>query len=195
MLSKSSNIGLKEWAVTSSALGRGEQIFMLRKGGIREDGRHFKLEHEQFFLYPGLFPEGELLLKKEQQGLLAETANADFSKEITFSVFCELVETIEISEEHQVRALDAFHIWSEEFPVKRFSWKPRHPLRLMIVRAYLINSPVTMTVDETYAGCKSWVDLINEIDLSDVTPALSDTEFDAQISNIHEALAAEPINA
>ncbi len=195
MLSKSSNIGLKEWAVTSSALGRGEQIFMLRKGGIREDGRHFKIEHEQFFLYPGLFHEGELLLKKEKQGLLAETANADFSKEITFSVFCELVETIEISEEHQVRALDAFHIWSEEFPVKRFSWKPRHPLRLMIVRAYRLNSPVTMTVDETYAGCKSWVDLTNEIDLSDVTPALSDTEFDAQISNIHEALAAEPINA
>jgi hypothetical protein len=195
MLSKSSNIGLKEWAVTTSALGRGEQIFMLRKGGIREDGRHFKIEHEQFFLYPGLFHEGELLLKKDKQDLLAETANADFSKEITLSVFCELVETIEISEEHHVRALDAFHIWSEEFPVKRFKWKPKHPLKLMIVRAYRLNSSVTMTVDETYAGCKSWVDLTNEIDLSDVTAALSDSDFNAQVSNIHEALLAEPVNA
>lgn len=195
MLSKSSNIGLKEWAVTTSALGRGEQIFMLRKGGIREDGRQFKIEHEQFFLYPGLFHEGELLLKKDKQDLLAETANADFSKEITLSVFCELVETIEISEEHHVRALDAFHIWSEEFPVKRFKWKPKHPLKLMIVRAYRLNSSVTMTVDETYAGCKSWVDLTNEIDLSDVTAALSDSDFNAQVSNIHEALLAEPVNA
>ena len=51
------SIALKEWAVTSGALGRGEQIFMLRKGGIREDGRHFMIEHEQFLLYPGLFHE------------------------------------------------------------------------------------------------------------------------------------------
>ena len=54
MLPKNSNIGLKEWAVTSDALGRGDQILMLRKGGIREDGRHFKIEHDSFLLYPGL---------------------------------------------------------------------------------------------------------------------------------------------
>lgn len=195
MLPKSSNIGLKEWAVTTAALGRGEQIFMLRKGGIREDGRHFKIEHEQFLLYPGLFHEGELLLKQNKQHLLEETANADFTKEISFSVFCELVETIEISEEHQVRALDAFHIWSEEFPVKRFNWKPRHPLKLMIVRAYKLDVPATVNVDETYGGCKSWVELSEQIDLAQASPALSDSEFDAQVSKVHEALAAEPVNA
>lgn len=195
MLPNSSNIGLKEWAVTTGALGRGEQIFMLRKGGIREDGRHFKIEHEQFLLYPGVFHEGELLLKQEKQNLLEETANADFSKEIPFSVYCELVETIEISDEHQVRALDAFHIWSKEFPVKRFNWKPRHPLKLMIVRAYKLDSSVTVNVDETYGGCKSWVDLTDEIDITNLTPALSDAEFDAQVSKIHEALKAEPVNA
>ncbi len=57
MLPKNSNIGLKEWAVTSDVLGRGDQILMLRKGGIREDGRHFKIEHETFLLYPGLYHE------------------------------------------------------------------------------------------------------------------------------------------
>lgn len=195
MLPNSSNIGLKEWAVTSGALGRGEQIFMLRKGGIREDGRHFKIEHEQFILYPGLFHEGELLLKPEKQDLLEETANADFSKEITFSVFCDLVETIEVSEEHQVRALDAFHIWSEEFPVKRFNWKPRRPLKLMIVRSYRLTTPVTLAVDDSYAGCKSWVELVNKIDLTDLTPALTDAEFNTRLSNIHDALAAEPVRA
>ncbi len=191
----SSNIGLKEWAVTSGALGRGEQIFMLRKGGIREDGRHFKVEHEQFLLYPGLFHEGELLLKPENRELLAETTDADFSKEISFSVYCEIVETIEISEEIQVRALDAFHIWSKEFPVKRFSWKPRHPLKLMIVRAYRLETPATVAVTSDYAGCKSWVELNEEIDLTNLTPALTDTEFEAQLSKIHEALAAQPANA
>jgi hypothetical protein len=192
MLPHSTNIGLKEWAVTSAALGRGDQVFMLRKGGIREDGRHFKIEHEQFLLYPGLFHEGELLLKPENRALLEETANADFSKEITFAVFCELVETIEISEEDQVRALDAFHIWSKEFPIKRFSWKPRHPLKLMIVRAYRLAKPATVNVTPDYAGCKSWVELNDHIDLTNATPVLTDTEFAANVSSIREALAAVP---
>ena len=186
------SIALKEWAVTSGALGRGEQIFMLRKGGIREDGRHFKIEHEQFLLYPGLFHEGELLLKPENQTLLDETANADFSKEISFSVVCDLVETIEISEEHQVRALDDLHIWSKEFAVKRFNWKPLHPLKLMIVRAYRLDSPVTVSIDDSYAGCKSWVELTDEIDIASLTPALSDSEFEKQLSSLHTALMVEP---
>lgn len=195
MLSKQTNIGLKEWAVTSAALGRGDQVIMLRKGGIREDGRHFKIEHEQFLLYPGLFHEGEELLKPENQHLLNETASADFSKEISFSVVCELAEVIDISEEHQVRALDDFHIWSKEFPVKRFNWKPRHPLKLMIVRAYRLANPVTVRVDDSYGGCKSWVGLQNSIDLINATPALNDKEFADRIARIHEALASEPVTA
>src|SRR4029077_16143130 len=43
---------LKEWAVTVRALAEGEQLLTLRKGGIREENKHFELEHERFFLYP-----------------------------------------------------------------------------------------------------------------------------------------------
>ena len=42
----------KEWAVTVRALSEGEQLVTLRKGGIREENKHFELEHERFFLYP-----------------------------------------------------------------------------------------------------------------------------------------------
>src|SRR5918996_4422787 len=45
-------IAFKEWAVTARALSEGEQLLTLRKGGIREENKHFELEHEQFFLYP-----------------------------------------------------------------------------------------------------------------------------------------------
>lgn len=191
---ESSNIGLKEWAVTSSALERGEQIFLLRKGGIREDGRHFKIEHEQFLLYPGLFHEGQLLLKQEYQNLLEETNNADFSKEIILSIYCELVETIDISEEHQMQALDAFHIWSENFTVKRFNWKPRHPLKLMIVRAYILETPTTVDVTDEYGGCKSWVELEHKINISALTPALTNAQFNTQVSKIHEALSVKTVS-
>ena len=42
----------KEWAVTVRALAEGEQLLTLRKGGIREDNKHFEIEHDRFFLYP-----------------------------------------------------------------------------------------------------------------------------------------------
>ncbi|SVC32219.1 uncharacterized protein METZ01_LOCUS285073, partial [marine metagenome] len=90
-LPTSSNIGLKEWTVTSKALSQGEQIFMLRKGGIREDSRHFKIEHRQFLLYPGVFHEATSLLKPKYHSLISGTANEDFIKKITLSVFCELI--------------------------------------------------------------------------------------------------------
>jgi hypothetical protein len=37
-------IAFKEWAVTVRALAEGEQLLTLRKGGIREPEKHFKLD-------------------------------------------------------------------------------------------------------------------------------------------------------
>src|ERR1700722_7954572 len=45
-------IAFKEWAVTVRALAGGEQLLTLRKGGIREPEKNFKLNHQRFFLYP-----------------------------------------------------------------------------------------------------------------------------------------------
>ncbi len=45
-------VALKEWAVTVRALAEGEQLITLRKGGIREENKHFEIEHDRFFLYP-----------------------------------------------------------------------------------------------------------------------------------------------
>src|SRR6266540_84642 len=45
-------IAFKEWAVTVRALAEGEQLVTLRKGGIREERKHFEVQHDRFFLYP-----------------------------------------------------------------------------------------------------------------------------------------------
>ena len=39
---------LREWAVIVEALGQGEQILILRKGGIAEGRGGFQAEHERF---------------------------------------------------------------------------------------------------------------------------------------------------
>src|ERR1700722_10947138 len=45
----------KEWAIVVDALGRGEQIVILRKGGKSEGAGSFKMEHSRFLLFPTLF--------------------------------------------------------------------------------------------------------------------------------------------
>ena len=47
-------MALKEWAVTVRALAQGQQILLLRKGGIHESGKDFRVIHPQFLLYPHL---------------------------------------------------------------------------------------------------------------------------------------------
>ena len=60
-------IAFKEWAVTVRALAEGEQLLTLRKGGIREAGKHFALEHDRFFLYPTFDHQRNDLVRESHQ--------------------------------------------------------------------------------------------------------------------------------
>ncbi len=184
-----SDIGLKEWSVTIDALSEGQQIILLRKGGIREDGRHFKIEHRGFFLYPGHFHEGSALLKPQHQHLLNGKDPADFDDMVTLSVYAEITDVIEISDEASVRALDRFHIWSEDYAVKRANWKPRHPLNVILLRCHRLQQPQALMVMPEYGGCKSWVQFVEEYPVGVTTPALTQRRFDALSAEIKDALA------
>src|SRR4029450_11696583 len=54
---------LKEWAVIVHALLEGEQVLDVRKGGLREDGRHFGLQATRVWLYPTAEHQQPELLK------------------------------------------------------------------------------------------------------------------------------------
>src|SRR5688572_3635334 len=60
-------IAFKEWAVTVRALAEGEQLVTLRKGGIREPGKHFALDHDRFFLYPTFDHQRKDLVRESHQ--------------------------------------------------------------------------------------------------------------------------------
>src|SRR5204862_6484 len=64
-------IAFKEWAVTVRALAEGEQLLTLRKGGIREPGKHFKLDYDRFFLYPTFDHQRSDLVRESHQPELA----------------------------------------------------------------------------------------------------------------------------
>lgn len=185
-----SNVALKEWAVTVAALDRGDQILMLRKGGIREDGRHFKIEHDGFFLYPTYFHEAEALLKPGSQQLFADAMSDEDDALVTLRLWAEVGEVFEISEAGAVAALDPHHIFTSEFAAKRAYWKPRHPLHVILLRCYRLQQPQALPVMPEYAGCKSWVKLVEEYPVGVAAPVLSDREFGRKVDEIRSALGA-----
>jgi hypothetical protein len=79
-------------------------------------------------------------------------------------------------------------VWTREYAAKRFNWKPRHPLHVLLLRTYRIPRPVTIRVVEDYLGCKSWVDVERELPFEG-TAVVSDDEFAAIQADIESRLA------
>ena len=182
-------IALKEWAITVRALSQGEQILLLRKGGIHESGKDFRVIHPEFLLYPTYEHQREdLLLEKHQPALrqlLSETPAGD---EITFSHWARVEEVLEIADQDKVDDLSPFYIWTKEYAQSRLRWKPMLPLAIMLLRVYRMEQPVTVPFLPEYKGCTSWVEVLTDVNLGQLQPALSDDEFQRQVAEIKGSL-------
>lgn len=185
----SCQIALKEWAVTVQALAQGRQVLLLRKGGIHEEGKDFRVVHPEFLLYPTYEHQREDLLKPAAQPslkqLLAETPKGDT---ITFSRWAQVADIIEVSEQEKVDDLSGHHIWTDAYAQSRLHWKPMLPLSIMLLRVYQMERPVTVPWIREYGGCTSWVEMLPKIELGRLQPVLSDQEFQRQVDEIKGSL-------
>ena len=171
------NIALKEWSVTIDALASGDQIFLLRKGGIREPNRHFELPHQRFLLYPTHYHEAEQLLKPAFHYLLdAEIPNSN--DHVVIKAWAEVTDVIPIDSAEHLAALSDHHVWTDQFITKRIAWKPLHAADLIILKTYTLATPFNLTLESYHRGCKSWVDIDPPIDTTGSTLAIPDTQWE-----------------
>jgi hypothetical protein len=186
------NIALKEWAIACRALDRGEQIILLRKGGIHEDGLDFRVVHRQFLLYPSFEHQRQELIKPQWFSELADTiARAQPKDQVTFSLYGEATELHELLDVTTLDRLGPLHLWTANYAQSRLHWKPSRPLTVMVVRAHRI-TPVTVPVLPRYNGCTSWVDLAEDIPLRSLTPVLSEANYSHQVDRVRDALHGVP---
>src|SRR5687767_1695492 len=105
VLSPSLQVGLKEWAIVCHALEQGRQIILLRKGGIRESGGEFELEHRQFLLFPTYLHQTLNGLKPSVHGqYVPNTTEPDQVKMTLAGVVTDIVQ---VQSRVQMDALDA----------------------------------------------------------------------------------------
>jgi hypothetical protein len=195
-------IAFKEWAVTVRALAEGEQLLTLRKGGIREADKHFRLEHERFFLYPTFDHQRYDLVREshrpELQRALEEGVWADGEPpphaltidgsiaqpdRVRIRAWAEVAGHFTITDRRCLDALSPFHVWTPDYAEKRLAWKRRHPLHVILLRTYRIPRPVTVRVRDEYGGCRSWLELTRDLPFEG-TPVCSDEEFERATEEI-----------
>ena len=191
MNAASGPVALKEWASAVRALEEGLQIIVLRKGGIIEETRDFRLVSPRFYLLPTYEHQRRELLKPEFRTLVDETVAAwsPDADTVRISVFAEAVEDIELSDQEAVDRLRDYHIWTDAFAEEPLKWKRNHPLHLLLLRIYRLERPIDVPLRDSYLGCKSWVRLEDELADAPKHPVLPDGKFSEEVDKIRRALA------
>ncbi len=189
MLPDNCQMALKEWAVTVRALAQGTQVLLLRKGGIHETDKDFRVIHPEFLLYPTYEHQREDLLKDGYQADLRQVLEEPRQdNQITFTHWAKVEETIQVSQQDRADDLSPYHIWTNEYAQSRLRWKPMLPLSILLLRVYSLENPFTVPNLPEYSGCTSWVDILDRVSLGRLQPVLSDEEFLRQVDAIKGCL-------
>lgn len=182
----------KEWALVVDALGRGEQILVLRKGGISEKRDGFQVEHPQFLLFPTLFhqqresvtpPAQARYDQLVQQWPPPEVVRLEFYAEVAL---WRLLESRSAAE-----SLRGQHIWSDTVIAERFDWGRAKNIFALALRVHRLPRVIELPLLPQYGGCTSWVELDRDIPVAGAQPVLDQAAFDRKVQQFLSALNGE----
>ena len=190
LLPPESNLALKEWAVAVSALAKGRQVLILRKGGIHQDDKEFRILHPEFLLYPTYEHQKRELLDEEYHPQIEETLREnDIPGLVTLSYWCQITDQFEVRDERALDRIAPLHIWTTDYATKRLHWRPKQSLTVVLLRVYALQQPQALPVLDEYVGCKSWVELGQDVPLGLMHPVQSDREYEEKAELVRKALA------
>lgn len=144
----------KEWQVVVTALARGRQSLILRKGGIAEPRGGFTVANRKFWLFPTHFHE-------QREKVLPE-ASSWFdppSDTVRLTAFAEVLHHAFLDDWSRVGVLAPYHVWTESTVRERFDWSDPPGLHALVVRVHRLREPIAFTPGPDTAGCKSWITL------------------------------------
>lgn len=184
---------LKEWAAVIGALLAGDQIILLRKGGMADTS--FGIEAERFYFFPTNFHQGENQFKPEFAHHARGASPSDSSR-IVIDGWGEAVSSQRCSDLERLMRLDPFVIFTHDTIQQRYRFRADQAVHLMVVRAWRLPQPVAVENRAEYAGCRSWVSLDDEIEIAGSIPALPDGKFQERlrlVERVLESVASIPL--
>ena len=180
---------LKEWAVLAQAMGRGEIIAMVRKGGIREQRAGFSVRHDRFLFYPTWFHEKADELAPRFLPLLERTqADRPPAGVLRIDLVAQVAAVWRVEALDPLREIGDEHGLAWKAVESRFHYRGNPVVQVVAVRVARL--PVVTEVPEArrYAGCVSWVELDRDIDVAGAEPVLDDASFTPRVAKLRSVL-------
>jgi hypothetical protein len=176
---------LKEWATVLQAMARGEQLVLIRKGGLIEPGSGFELLAPSFVFYPTFEHQAVAYLRPAYQTSFEEVLRRRAPEgHVRFELCGVAVASAQSRDPALLARLERFHIYNEAFLGQRLKWQPDQPLMVVVVRAFRLPEPRLVPAAPRYAGCKSWVDLEQPVALDGAQPVLGDAAFEQRLREL-----------
>ena len=164
-------MALKEWAAVVGALVAGQQVLVLRKGGIAEAG--FAVKARQFYLMPTRFHQTAEKLRSEAEGFL----DLEVSSGVSMEAIARVEDVFEVADGATLEELAPHTPLSVEELRRRYTLRPDQALFGLLLRVHRLERAFTLPWHKSYGGCRSWVPLREPPDLSVGVAALSDRAF------------------
>lgn len=178
------DIALKEWASVVRALELGLQVVALRKGGIAEVEGRFEVKHRQFLLYPTYEHQDEKLIVPEWRKLVRQTQSEREPGRVNISSWARVEHIAKVRDRLELERLGLEHIFAPAFLEARLSYKPELPLYVLVLRVFKLADPVSIVETPQYLGCRSWVELEEDITTENSSPVLTDEEFARRLAHL-----------
>jgi hypothetical protein len=173
---------LKEWAVAVEALARGALIALVRKGGIREHRAGFAVRHDRFLLYPTYFHENSAELAPTLRAAWPATPAAVGTVHVTH--VARVAQVWHVESLDRLRGIDGEHPLAWPAVESRFSYRGIPGVHVVAVRVARLRVAADMVELPRYRGCVSWVELGEDVDVTDAIPVLTDGEFDRRVATL-----------
>jgi hypothetical protein len=187
-MQSANRFAFKEWAVTCHALATGRQSLLLRKGGIHERNGRFEVEHAEFWLFPTRFHQNPDEIRDEARPLLQQVAaEAPPPGSVSLSLYAVVDDVIELTGESVLSRLDNLQILAAHTLDVRFHYR-RPGFFVLTVRIYCRAEPVMLVDTPHFAGCRTWVDLEQDIDTGGLTPVLTDAAHAERVLAVRASL-------
>ena len=171
------------------ALGRGEQIFILRKGGIHEGRGGFKMEHAEFLLFPTLFhQQRESVAAGAQEGIDEIGPRVPPANVLRLEYWAQVVEHHRLNDFQAVKRLEQQHIWREEVLAERFEWGREEGIFAIAIRVFRLPIAIELPMVPEYGGCKSWIEVAHPIMPAGSVSVLDDEEFERRLEKFRAAI-------
>jgi len=164
---------LKEWSNVVAALGAGEQVILIRKGGIADPS--FGVDTDRFYLYPTYFHQGE----------------AESRPSVAITHWCEVVRTWTTRDLAVLDELARLVVLPPETLAARYRFRPDQALYVIGVRTWKLPQPVEVRERDEYGGCRSWISVDEEIDVSGSSRVLGEAELQGKLGRLAVILRRE----